>query len=412
MGAFYRFASLWVLFLTAGVVIGHAQTYADSISALRRTKIERFTKDTSGPLTGADVQHLHHYEPDSTYRVVAAVELLHNEQPFRMPTSDGTSKTYVRYAKARFAVHGEPAELTLYRSMDLFVNPAYRNHLFLPFTDATNGGETYGGGPDLDLSAADIQEGRVVIDFNLAYNPYCAYSSGYRCPVPPAENNLEIPIRAGEKKYTGPIRERPKPAVPPAPLNAAERELILSGDTTRLLRVIQDTVPGELHVLKAVSDDIDPAEALLPLLAKRMYLAVTDSLHPGVGIAAPQVGINRNLIWVKRIDKPGEPFELYLNPKITWRSKLLRKGQEGCLSIADTLGQVLRNYTIRLAYQDVNGQHHEELVEGFTAVIFQHETDHLYGILFTDRMAEQASGNYHLINNEVGLYLEQRLPRQ
>src|SRR5690606_24791982 len=184
--------------------------------------------------------------------------------------------------------------------------------------------------------------GNITIDFNTAYNPYCAYSSGYRCPVPPAENFLPVAIKAGEKTYTGPIRERPEPPTPPKPLTEAERDLILSGDTTRLLRVIQDTVATEEQVLRTPSVDIDHRDSLLPLLASRMFLSVTDSLQPGVGIAAPQVGINRNLIWVQRFDKPGEPLELYLNPKITWRSKLLRKGLEGCLSIPDTMGQVLR----------------------------------------------------------------------
>ncbi|WP_244518910.1 peptide deformylase [Parapedobacter composti] len=220
-------------------------------------------------------------------------------------------------------------------------------------------------------------------------------SSGYRCPVLPGEQGLLVAVRSGEK-----------------PLTNTERSLIRSGDTTQLLRVIQDTVADEARILRAVSDDIDPDEPLLPLLVKRMYLAVTDTLHPGVGIAAPQVGISRNVIWVKRFDKPGEPFERYLNPRITWRSKLLRKGQEGCLSIADTLGQVLRNYTIRLVYQDMEGVKHEELIEGFTAVIFQHEIDHLNGILFTDRIAEQVSQTYHQVNTEVPLYLEQRLRRQ
>lgn len=196
------------------------------------------------------------------------------------------------------------------------------------------------------------------------------------------------------------------------PLSAAERALILSGDTTQLMRVIQDTVAAEEAILRTPSLDIDPNEPLLPLLARRMYLAVTDSLHPGVGIAAPQVGINRNLIWVQRFDKPGEPLELYLNPKITWRSKLLRNGLEGCLSIPDTMGQVLRNYTIRLTYQDSIGVQHEELIEGFTAVIFQHETDHLHGVLFTDRQAEQQRERYFRINDEADLYLEERLRRQ
>jgi peptide deformylase len=113
-----------------------------------------------------------------------------------------------------------------------------------------------------------------------------------------------------------------------------------------------------------------------------------------------------------RFDKPGEPFEVYLNPKITWRSKLMRKGAEGCLSIPDIRGDVLRNYTIQITYQDKEGKHHEEMVEGFTAVIFQHEIDHLNGILFTHRLIEQEAKHYTLINAEVQLYLEERLRRQ
>src|SRR5690606_24822443 len=195
-------------------------------------------------------------------------------------------------------------------------------------------------------------------------------------------------------------------------MTTAERELILSGDTSQLMRVIQDTVAAEEAILRTLSVDIDPNEPLLPLLAKRMYLSVTDSLHPGVGIAAPQVGINRNVIWVQRFDKPGEPMELYLNPKITWRSKLLRKGLEGCLSIPDTMGQVLRNYTIRLTYQDSDGAQHEEMIEGFTAVIFQHETDLLHGVILTDRLDEQEQGTYNRINGEAARYVKEWLGRQ
>ena len=143
-----------------------------------------------------------------------------------------------------------------------------------------------------------------------------------------------------------------------------------------------------------------------------MYLSMRDPNNPGIGIAAPQIGINRNIIWVQRFDKNGEPFELYLNPKIIWRSQLLRKGPEGCLSIPDITGNVLRNYTIKLTYQDKTGKQFEELIEGFTAVIFQHETDHLNGILFTDRMTEQEKIEVSLINNEVNLYLEKKLGRQ
>jgi peptide deformylase len=191
-----------------------------------------------------------------------------------------------------------------------------------------------------------------------------------------------------------------------------ERTLITSGKSTDLMRVLQVTDSADLKVLKAVSINIDPKDKSLPLLIDRMYATVNDSLNAGVGIAAPQVGINRSVIWVQRFDKPGEPFEVYINPKITWSSKLMRKGAEGCLSIPDIRGDVLRNYTIRITYLDRNGKPHDEMVEGFTAVIFQHETDHLLGILFPERLAEQNQKKYTLISGEVNLYLEQRLRRQ
>ena len=191
-----------------------------------------------------------------------------------------------------------------------------------------------------------------------------------------------------------------------------ERKLIESGDKKAMLKVIEITDEKELKILKSVSTDIDVKDDLLPILAERMFLSMRDPKNPGIGIAAPQVGINRNIIWVQRFDKAGEPFELYLNPKIVWRSELLRKGKEGCLSIPDITGDVLRNYTIKLTYQDKKGKQFEEIIEGFTAVIFQHETDHLNGILFTDRVKEQEKIEVSLINNEVNLYLEKRLKRQ
>lgn len=191
-----------------------------------------------------------------------------------------------------------------------------------------------------------------------------------------------------------------------------ERKIIESGDKKTMLKVIEITDEKELKILKSVSKDIDPKDDLLPLLAEKMYLSMRDPNNPGIGIAAPQIGINRNIIWVQRFDKNGEPFELYLNPKIIWRSELLRKGPEGCLSIPDITGNVLRNYTIKLKYQDKTGKQFEEIIEGFTAVVFQHETDHLNGILFTDRMTEQEKIEVSLINNEVNLYLENKLRRQ
>ncbi|MCB0443057.1 MAG: peptide deformylase [Flavobacterium sp.] len=190
-----------------------------------------------------------------------------------------------------------------------------------------------------------------------------------------------------------------------------ERNFILEADSTQQFKVIQITEPNELIILKAVSTDINPKDKLLPIVAKRMYLAMLNPENPGIGIAAPQVGINRNLFWVQRLDKPGEPFEFYINPKIVWRSELLRKGMEGCLSIPEDTGNVYRNYTIKITYFDLKGNFKEEIVEGFTAVIFQHEEDHLNGILFTDRITEQSGWNVQSINNDVNLFLKNKLKR-
>jgi peptide deformylase len=109
----------------------------------------------------------------------------------------------------------------------------------------------------------------------------------------------------------------------------------------------------------------------------------------GVGIAAPQVGLLRRIIWVQRFDKEGFPFEVYLNPVIRQYSQLKQCGPEGCLSIPERRDSVFRAYAILLEYDTPQGQHLLEMVEGFTAVIFQHEVDHLNGILYIDHLAQE-----------------------
>lgn len=186
----------------------------------------------------------------------------------------------------------------------------------------------------------------------------------------------------------------------------SERRLIQAAPDTVAMRVTQVTESEDLTILKAVSTDIDPNDALLPQLAQRMYLAMRDPSRPGVGIAGPQVGINRNVFWVQRLDKPGQPFEFYINPKIVWGSGLLRKGMEGCLSIPIERGEVLRHYAIQVSYYDLEGKFHEEHLEGFTAVIYQHEYDHLIGLLFTERIDEQNKKSFKEHGSGVSFYLE------
>lgn len=194
--------------------------------------------------------------------------------------------------------------------------------------------------------------------------------------------------------------------------NKQERALIQSGSTATMMKVIQTTDEDELKILKTASSDVDLKDKLLPVLAERMFLSMRDTLNPGIGIAAPQVGINRNLFWVQRFDKVDEPFEFYVNPEIVWRSALLRKGLEGCLSIPEIRGDVYRNYTIQINYWDKEGKFHQEIVEGFTAVVFQHEYDHIKGILFTDRLKEQENLEFSKVGDEINLYLKERLRRQ
>lgn len=180
-----------------------AQNFADQIEAHRAQYKKDFITDSRAPLKEADFKDLHFYDADSNYRVQAKVEILKNEKIFNMPTYDGTSKEFYRYARIHFDLNGTPVEMTLYKNVALSTNPAYKNLLFLPFTDETNNKETYGGGRYIDLSTKDIKKGFIEVDFNKAYNPYCAYSDGYRCPVPPEENDLSVEIKAGEKLYTG-----------------------------------------------------------------------------------------------------------------------------------------------------------------------------------------------------------------
>ncbi len=396
-----------IFFLTLIPSLLLAQNFEQDIENYRKNQKEGFLKDDFGPLRKENVSFLEYFPANKTYIIEADVQLLYGEKPFRMPTYDGTSNPYKKYAIFSFDLNGQKLQLTAYQSVSLFENPKYKNYLFLPYLDESNCIETYGGGRYIELDASNIKNGKVTIDFNKAYNPYCAYSSGYRCPQPPIENSLPIAILAGEKKYKGPKNERPVNKKMAQNFNEKEKQIISNGDSNTKLHVYQVTNEDELKVLKAASADIKIDDPLLEVLEKRMFLTVQDPEHSGVGIAAPQVGINKNLIWVQRFDKEDAPFEFYINPKIIWRSKLIRTGGEGCLSIPDRKEDVQRNNMIRLQYWNKKGDIIEENIEGFTAVIFQHEVDHLYGILYPDRVEEQEKRKVIELNEKVKYAIEE-----
>jgi len=173
--------------------------------------------------------------------------------------------------------------------------------------------------------------------------------------------------------------------------NAEEKELILSGEKESPMRVFLITQKEDSSLLRAPSLEVQPRanNEVLQHFIRRLYKTVTDPKSMGVGIAAPQVGLSRRIIWVQRFDKEGFPFEVYLNPKVVQYTSLRQEGLEGCLSIPDTRNTVNRGYAILIEYDKLDGSHHYEMVEDFTAVIFQHEIDHLEGIIFTDHLAEE-----------------------
>lgn len=172
-------------------------TFEDSTTTFLKNYV-----DTHEVVKGEDRKSMQFYQPDKSYRVEANFEKATDSKWISFPTSGKITKTFKVYGTLRFNLNNKLLQLNVYQSQDLLLNEQYRNYLLLPFTDSTTGNETYEGGRYIDLSTDDIKNGTVLLDFNKAYNPYCAYVSGkYNCPVPPKENALSVAIRAGEKAY-------------------------------------------------------------------------------------------------------------------------------------------------------------------------------------------------------------------
>jgi uncharacterized protein (DUF1684 family) len=180
-----------------------SQTYQDSVLAFRDQKDRSFANPTSSPFEEINRQAfngLHYFPFRKGYVVPAVVTRLENASPFVMETTGPKQPRYVKYAQLDFTLHGVEETLTVYRNLELAGSEQYKNHLFVPFTDQTSGESTYGGGRYLDLQKPLGDTLR--IDFNKAYNPFCVYNfTRYDCPIPPVENRLSIPIKAGEKDY-------------------------------------------------------------------------------------------------------------------------------------------------------------------------------------------------------------------
>lgn len=199
----------FLLFL--GLLIGCSgskkiSTNNETMSVLdqfRAQHLQSLLKSENGPLDKKDLKNIDFFDHNPDLRIVASFEKNEQPEPLVMATYAGKEKEFIRYGTAFFQYDGINLTLNVYQNLKLVTMPQYRDHLFLPFKDITNDDMTYGGGRYIDMKLSDISDSEVVIDFNRSYNPWCAYSEGYNCPIPPLDNHLPIPILAGEKAYKG-----------------------------------------------------------------------------------------------------------------------------------------------------------------------------------------------------------------
>jgi len=171
-------------------------TYLSAAKEFQYKMNIEFSDKQSSPLTDRDFQtfsSLHFFSIQKKYRVNAKFTRTPNEKPFDMLTTTSRLAKYIKYGVANFTLDNKKLTLNIYQ------NVAGEKHLFLPYFDKTNGKESYAGGKYIELE--NPKDNYIIIDFNQAYNPYCAYNEKYSCPIPPNENLLDVAIKAGVKKY-------------------------------------------------------------------------------------------------------------------------------------------------------------------------------------------------------------------
>jgi len=182
---------------------GTAQnSYKKEIKKFQNKLNKEYSDTATSPLTKKDLatfKGLDFYPVRKKFRVKAKFTRTENALPFKMKTTTDRAPEYVKYGELEFMLDGKKIKVTVYQSMRLKEKEEYKDYLFLPFRDLTSGKTSYGGGRYVDLK---IPEGNtIIIDFNKAYNPYCAYNHRYSCVVPPAENFIDVKIKVGVMRF-------------------------------------------------------------------------------------------------------------------------------------------------------------------------------------------------------------------
>jgi uncharacterized protein (DUF1684 family) len=207
MNLFSAKFSLFLLLLFAFSMMANAQTFygTNDVEVFREGRSKEFRNKEESPLKEEDFaifKELNYFSVSEKFRIEAEFTPTAGKKYFRMPTSSGKTKKFTKFGNLKFKLNDKNYSLNVYQADAevLAKFPEYKDLLFIPFKDTTNGKETYGGGRYIDIKMLSTK--KVILDFNLAYNPSCAYGSDrYSCPIPPKENFLQVEINAGEKSY-------------------------------------------------------------------------------------------------------------------------------------------------------------------------------------------------------------------
>ena len=192
---------LFSIFLTT-VMQGQELNKVESVVKFQNKINKDFRGIEHSPLPAKEkkaFKGLEFFPIDTNFSVTAELVRTPFEIPFRMATSSEREATYLKFGELHFEIGGKQYKLNVYQSHELKKQSEYKDYLFLPFTDLTNGTNSYSGGRYLDLKIPKTH--KIQLDFNKAYNPYCAYNGKYSCPIPPKENHLDLAVTAGVKAY-------------------------------------------------------------------------------------------------------------------------------------------------------------------------------------------------------------------
>jgi len=198
-----RFAATVLLTLASFYSLAQADDEAVRLINEHRQKQEKEFRDPDvSPLEKRDRKRfkgLNYYPIDLSYRVKATFVKTENPVLFKMQTTTTRQPDYLKYGEVRFSLQGKDYILEVYQNPVLSKQTEFADYLFIPFTDETNGEETYDVGRYIDFRIPKTDD--VVVDFNMCYNPSCSYSPRFSCPIPPAANNLPLEVKAGEKRF-------------------------------------------------------------------------------------------------------------------------------------------------------------------------------------------------------------------